>query len=76
MEYNQVLLQNSPKNEQAGVPKSWQSAMDHTGEIFEENAKTFHWVTSTVEFSNAVATGEPFPAKGNPNAHANDKSKP
>ena len=32
--------------------------MDHAGEIYEENAKNIHWVTSTVEFKNTAATGE------------------
>ena len=54
--------------------KSWQNAMDHAREMFEEDVKNLHWMTSTVEFSNAAATGEPFQAKGNPNAHANVKS--
>ena len=44
-------------------------------EIFEEDAKDLHWVTSAIEFSDAAETGEPFQAKGNPNAHANTKSK-
>ena len=57
------------------MSKSWQNAMDHAGETFVEDAKNLHWETSTVEFSNAAATGEPFQAKGNPNAHANAKSK-
>ena len=60
--------------EQTNVSKSWQNAMDHAGEI-SEDAKNFYWVTSMVEFSNTAATGEPFQAKGNPNAHANVKSK-
>ena len=38
------------------MSKSWQNAMDHAGEIFEEDAKNLYWVTSTVEFSNAAAT--------------------
>ena len=49
--------------------------MDHAGEMFEEDTKNLHWVTSTVEFNNAIVTREPFQAKGNPNAHANAKSK-
>ena len=49
--------------------------MNHAEEIFEEDGKNLHWVTSAVEFSNAAATGEPFQAKGNHNAHANAKSK-
>ena len=49
--------------------------MEHAGEIFEEDANNLHWVTSTVAFSNAAATGEPFQAKGNPDAYANAKPK-
>ena len=57
------------------MSKLWQNAMDHGGEIFEEGAKNLCWVTSTVQFSNAAATGELFQAEGNPNAHAHAKSK-
>ena len=49
--------------------------MGHAGEILEKDAKNLHWVTSTVEFSNTAAMGEPFKSKGNPNTHANVKSK-
>ena len=38
------------------MSKSWQNAMEHAGEMFEEDAKNAHWVTSTVEFTNAAAT--------------------
>ena len=75
MEYSQVLPESSAKNnEQTDLSKSWQNAMDHAGEIFEEDAKNLHWVTSTVEFSNAAATGESFQAKGNHNANAKSKA--
>ena len=34
----------------------------------EKTQKISIWVTSTVAFTDAAATGESFPAKGNPNA--------
>ena len=49
--------------------------MDHAGETFVEDAKNLHWETSTVEFSNAAATGESSQAKSDPNAHANANFK-
>ena len=38
------------------MSKSWQTAMDHAAEIFEEDAKHLYWVTSTAGFSSAAAS--------------------